>query len=351
MNSGFNREVRGMVLKGLTQTELARELSELKLPSYRINQIFAWLYQNNISNWEEMTNLPQELRHRLRENGYSLGILTLRQQLCDKRDGTVKYLLELTDKLTIECVYLPETGRETVCFSTQAGCALGCRFCATGRGGFQRNLTAAEMLEQPLLAARMAKCRISNLVAMGQGEPLANYDQVLKMVRIANDPQGMGIGARHITISTCGLPPGIFRMAREGIQVNLAVSLHAATDKLRDELMPINRQYPLGPLREACLDYIARTGRRITFEYAMIDGINDRTEDLNQLIRYLDGLLCHVNLIPLNPVPGLDWRRSPTKRVKSFASALIQAGVETTVRKERGADLAAACGQLQGSIQ
>lgn len=340
-----------MILKGLTRDELTRELDEFKIPSYRINQIFNWMYQKNVSGWEEMTNLPQELRHRLQEGGYSLGILRLLQQLSDKRDGTIKYLLELADKLTIECVYLPEADRNTVCLSTQAGCAMECRFCATGRNGLRRNLTAAEMLEQVLLIARLTGSRVNNLVVMGQGEPLANYDQVLKAIRIINDPQGLGIGARHITLSTCGLLPGIARLAGEALQINLAISLHAATDNLRNELMPINRQYPLGPLREACRKYIVRTGRRITFEYAMISGINDRDDDLKALISYLNGLLCHVNLIPLNVVPGLDWRRSPLARLRHFTAGLTHAGIETTVRKERGTELAAACGQLQGSLQ
>ena len=223
--------------------------------------------------------------------------------------------------------------------------------CATGQQGLIRNLNVAEIIDQPLRISRATGERISNLVAMGQGEPLANYDALLKAIRIFNDPKGMGIGARHITVSTCGLVPGIDRFAEEDHQVNLAVSLHAASDELRDRLMPINKSYPLQELMAACQKYITKTGRRVTFEYVMIAEVNDRQGDLNGLVRLLSGMLCHVNLIPFNPIPDSEFKRSRPQRVQDFATRLTQAGIETTIRRERGSDFDAACGQLQGKWQ
>ncbi|NLY73776.1 MAG: 23S rRNA (adenine(2503)-C(2))-methyltransferase RlmN [Firmicutes bacterium] len=336
-----------MNLKSLSSEELADYLTALGLPKYRSNQIFAWIYRRKVCSWEAMTDLPLELRRFLEDKGVSLGCLPVVSQVRDA-GGAVKYLFGLDDGETVEAVYLPEANRKTVCFSTQVGCGMGCLFCATGQRGMVRNLTPAEIVEQPLRISVLTGARINSLVAMGQGEPLANYDSLLKAVEIINDPRGMGIGARHITVSTCGIIPGIERLAREKYQVNLAISLHGADDQLRDYLMPINRKYPLEPLLEACRDYISRTNRRITFEYTMIDGINDRPSDLANLIKLLSGMLCHVNLIPFNPVPNSEFRRSGKERIQKFAAGLNRAHIKTTVRKERGGTLAAACGQLQG---
>jgi 23S rRNA (adenine2503-C2)-methyltransferase len=339
----------GLNIKGLSLKELQEYLRSFQLPSYRAAQIYDWLYQKKVAEWDEMTNLPIALRENLKEKGISLGNLLI---AAEERgtDGTVKYLFELSDQRTVESVYLPEPDRKTVCFSTQVGCAMGCVFCATGQCGFIRNLTVAEIVAQPLEASRQNEIRIDNLVAMGQGEPLANYENLIKAIYIFNDPNAFGIGARHITISSCGYLPGIYKLAEEPFQVNLAISLHAATDDLRDSLMPINRKYSLKDLMEACRYYLDKTGRRITFEYTMIDGINDRQIDLEHLIQLISGMLCHVNLIPFNPIPNSHFKRSSAKKVHEFAMALNEEHIEATVRKERGTDLSAACGQLQGKL-
>lgn len=336
-----------MNLKGLSLKELQEYLKSIGLPKYRANQIFAWMYQRKVCNWEQMTDLPKELRKFFQDSEVSLSCLSLISQI-RADDGTTKYLFSLDDGETIESVYLPEPDRQTVCFSTQVGCGMGCLFCATGQRGLIRNLTPAEIIDQPLRISEMTGTRISSLVAMGQGEPLINYDALLNAVKLINDPQGMGIGSRHITISTCGIVPGIRRLAGETFQVNLAISLHAADNQLRDYLMPINRKYPLEQLIEACREYLSRANRRITFEYTLIDGVNDRSVDLENLIRLLSGMLCHVNLIPFNPIPNSKLHRSKEERIGEFAAGLKQAHIETTVRKERGTELAAACGQLQG---
>ncbi|MGE5583065.1 MAG: 23S rRNA (adenine(2503)-C(2))-methyltransferase RlmN [Bacillota bacterium] len=336
-----------MNVKGLLLEELQEFLATLSLPKYRAEQIYSWIYQKQVCSWDEMTDLPKYLRQLFIEKQLVLGCLPLVSKIEDE-DGTVKYLFELEDHQTIESVFIPENERQTVCLSTQVGCGMGCRFCATGKNGWRRNLTTAEIIEQPLRITKLTGNRLNNLVLMGQGEPLANYEATLKAIKIINDPKGLGIGARHITISTCGLIPGIRRLAREPFQVNLAISLHAADDKLRESLMPVNRKYPLAELLSAVAEYIGITGRRVTFEYTMIDKVNDRPEDLRKLIKLLAGMLCHVNLIPFNPVPDSPFRRSKPERIRDFVSALTQANIEATVRKERGANLAAACGQLQG---
>lgn len=336
-----------MILKGLSLPELQDILTGLGLPKYRSNQIYAGMYRRQVCSWEEMTDLPKELRQVFQDKGFSLGCLSLVSQF-RADDGTTKYLFGLDDGETVESVYLPETQRHTVCLSTQVGCGMGCLFCATGQRGMIRNLSPAEIIDQLLSINRLTGVRINNLVFMGQGEPLLNYDSLLKAIRIINDPQAIGIGARHITISTCGIVPGIKKLAAEPFQVNLAVSLHAADNHLRDQLMPINRKFPLEQLIEACREYLSRTNRRITFEYTLIDGVNDRPIDMDNLIRMLSGMLCHVNLIPFNPIPNSTLRRSEAKRIKEFADGLKKAHIETTIRKERGSELAAACGQLQG---
>lgn len=336
-----------MILKGLSLPELQECLISLGLPKYRGKQIYDWMYQRKVCCWEEMTNLPKELRQAFQDKGISLGCLSIVSQV-RADDGTTKYLFELDDGATVESVYLPEVERHTVCLSTQVGCGMGCMFCATGQRGMIRNLSPAEIIDQLLQISRLTGTRISSIVVMGQGEPLLNYDSLFKAIKIFNDPQAIGIGARHITISTCGIVPGIKKMAEEPFQVNLAVSLHAADNQLRDYLMPINRKFPLEQLIEACRFYLTRTNRRITFEYTLIDEVNDRSIDLNNLIRLLSGMLCHVNLIPFNPIPNSILKRSKEDRIREFEVSLRQAHIETTIRKERGSNLAAACGQLQG---
>lgn len=336
-----------MNLKDLSLKELQDYLISLGLPKYRSNQIFTWMYRRKVCSWEEMTDLPKDLRRVFQANGVSLNCLSLITQV-GADDGTIKYLFGLEDGETVESVYLPEPDRHTVCLSSQVGCGMGCLFCATGQRGIIRNLSTAEIVDQPLRISQLTGTRISSLVVMGQGEPLVNYDSLLKAIRIINDPQAIGIGARHITISTCGIVPGILKLADEPLQVNLAISLHAADNQLRDNIMPINRKYPLEQLMDACRIYLSRTNRRVTFEYTLIDGVNDRHVDLKNLIGLLSGMLCHVNLIPFNSIPNSKFRRSKRERIGEFEAGLKKAHIETTIRKERGNALAAACGQLQG---
>jgi len=337
-------------IKDITLRELSDYLAERGIPAYRARQIFDWIYKKNVSGWHEMTNLPMDLRNQLERDGLSVGCLTVLAREASA-DGTVKYLFGLADGSTVESVYLPDEDRHTVCFSTQVGCPMGCLFCATGQNGLTRNLTAGEIIDQILRISKGEGVTVTNLVAMGQGEPLLNYDALMKAIRILHDPKGLAMGARRITISTCGIIPGVLKLSEEQLQVNLAISLHAADDELRNRLMPVNKKYPIAPLLEACQTYIERTGRRITFEYTLIDGVNDRSQDAANLIRLLRGMLCHVNLIPFNPVPGSPFKRSTPSQIHWFAAELNRAHIETTVRKERGTDLAAACGQLQGKYR
>jgi 23S rRNA (adenine2503-C2)-methyltransferase len=336
-------------IKGLFLAEIQELFGALGLPKYRAEQVYTWIYQKQACEWDEMSNLPKSLRQLLQEKAITLGSLIPIAQTKDS-DGTIKFLFKLEDQQTVESVFIPESERQTVCISTQVGCGMKCGFCATGQNGLVRNLTAAEIVDQSLNIIRLTGSRINNLVIMGQGEPFANYEATLKAVKLINDSKGMGIGARHITISTCGIIPGILKLAREPLQVNLAISLHAATDELRTQLMPINKVYPLAELMAAIRSYIDLTGRRVTFEYTMIDGVNDRPTDVEKLIQLLSGLLCHVNLIPLNPIGKLALKRSKPLRVRDFINALTEARIETTVRKERGTNLAAACGQLQSKM-
>jgi 23S rRNA (adenine2503-C2)-methyltransferase len=324
------------------------ELAELLEgePRYRLDQIWQGLYQN-LSSPAEMTNLPKGLRTTLSERLVpALGIIVRR--VSDNGD-TVKYLWELHDGKRIETVLMLYPDRVTVCVSSQVGCAMGCGFCATGQAGFTRHLTVGEIVEQVTVAAREARSmdrRLGNVVFMGMGEPLANEAAVWDSVERLHDD--LGLSARKITISTVGLVPGIRRLTERPLPVNLAVSMHAANDRLRDELVPINKRYPIDDLMSACADYLAVKGRRLSFEWAMIDGVNDRASDAAELAKLCRRfhLPAHVNLIPLNPTPGYPTVGSPLKRVHEFRDSLEALGVNATVRRNRGTDIDAACGQL-----
>jgi 23S rRNA (adenine2503-C2)-methyltransferase len=341
-------ESTALQIKELLLDELQIFLESLGLPAYRASQIFNWIYQKKVIEWDEMTNLPDKTIRQLVDLGVALNALAFDSQVT-AADGTTKFLFELSDRQRVESVLIPETERNTICFSTQVGCGMGCAFCATGKNGLTRNLTTAEIVDQIVRVEVITGKHLTNLVAMGQGEPLANYEALLKAIRIMNHPKGLGIGARRITISTCGIVPAILKLAQEPFQVNLAISLHAATDPLRNQLMPINKSFPLNELITASRSYIKATGRRITYEYTLINGVNDRPGDRENLIKLLAGMLCHVNLIPFNQIPDTEFSRSKTGVIKEFALALNQAGIETTVRKERGSLLTAACGQLRNS--
>jgi 23S rRNA (adenine2503-C2)-methyltransferase len=315
-------------------------------PRYRVDQLWDGLYQQ-LAEPSELTALPQALRRRLADEAPAA--LRPVAASVDETGATTKWLFALPDGVRVETVLMHYRDRSTVCVSTQAGCAMACGFCATGQAGFDRHLTTGEIVEQVVRAARDARGhdrRLSNVVFMGMGEPLANYDRVWPAVERAH--AALGLSARHLTLSTVGIVPGIRRLAGEELPVNLAVSLHAANDELRDELVPINRRYRLGTLMDACAAYLDAKGRRLSFEWALIDGVNDRRQDVIELTRLARSLplAAHVNLIPLNPTPGWPTRGTAPEGVRQFRDWLVDAGVNATVRQNRGTDIDAACGQL-----
>ena len=332
-----------------TRAELAALLAGE--PRYRVDQLFLGLY-GALCEPEELSTLPRALRARLAGAPELAPALTPVSETSADDAATTKWLFALEDGERIETVLMHAERRSTVCISSQAGCAMGCSFCATGQAGYRRQLTRGEILEQVVRAARRARSdgrRLDHVVFMGMGEPLANYERVFSaVVAIIDD---LGLAARHVTVSTVGIVPGIRRLANEPRQINLAVSLHAANDALRDEIVPINRRYPLGMLREACAAYIEQTGRRLSFEWALIDKVNDSGRDAAELAAIARPLGAHVNLIPLNPTPGYRVLGSPPARVRAFRDALGAHGVNATVRRTRGQDIDAACGQLAARLR
>lgn len=332
-------------ITALSRADLAGILAELGEPLFRTSQVVRWLYDRGVDGYEAMTDLPVSLRLRL-EQRFAFGSARIVERR-ESADGTRKYLVTFADGVSVETVGLPEGDRLTVCFSTQAGCAMGCSFCATGQAGLARDLTPGEMVRQVLLVARDFDRRVTNAVAMGQGEPFRNYEAVLAALRFMNAEDGMGIGARHLTVSTCGLLHGLERFATEPEQFTLAVSLHSAVQSTRDSLMPGVRGVSLEALRAAIVAYADATRRRPTLEYALAEGVNDTDAELRALMRFCHGMLAHVNLIPINPVAGAGLRRSASERARTFRDTLMAAGVEASIRVERGADIEAACGQLR----
>lgn len=322
-------------------------------PAFRARQVAEWLYKHKAADFEQMTNLPKALRERLAAET-RIGVLQQVGEQVSTDGQTVKRLFRLPDGQLIESVLMEyDDGRRTACISTQAGCAMGCVFCATGQMGFARNLSDGEIVEQAIYFARQLESegdRLSNLVLMGMGEPLHNYDNTLKAIHKLNAADGLNIGQRHITLSTVGLVPQIHRFADEGLQVGLAISLHAATDEARSALLPVNRRYPISDLMAEVRYYIEKTGRRVTFEWALIRGENDAVEQARSLGRLLKGTLCHVNMIPLNPTGGYDGAPSDPERVEAFRAELESFGVPATVRVRRGIDIQAGCGQLKAHV-
>jgi len=341
---GFPAEEIG--IKALGPGGLERLVALGGQPTFRAKQLTQWLYARGVASYDEMTDLPAQWRADLAES-VPLTIPSLVTRQVSDIDGTRKYLWSLADGVTVESVGLPTSDRLTVCFSTQAGCAMGCAFCATGAGGLTRDLAPGEMVDQVRLVGEDFGIRVTNAVAMGQGEPFANYDATLDALRLMNSKDGLGIGARHLTVSTCGLITGIRRFAQEPEQFTLAISLHSAVQATRDRLMPGVRGTSLSALRDEVARYAEKTGRRPSFEYALIEGVNDSPEELTALIDYTRGLLCHVNLIPINPVPDSPMRRSSIRSAEAFVRDLASAGTESSIRAERGADIDAACGQLR----
>ena len=335
---------------GMFPTELRQLMEDWQEPPYRGDQVFGWLYREAVSDFEQMTNLPKSLRQRLgRECTIGTGRELIRQT--DPEDGTVKFLFALEDGQAIETVLMYQDYGQSVCVSTQVGCQIGCRFCASTIGGLVRNVTAAEMIEQILTVQRslLPDKRVTHVVLMGIGEPLENYEETMRFIRLLHEPDGLNIGYRHITVSTSGIIPRIKCLAEEGIPVTLAVSLHAPNQELRTRLMPINKRYPLADLLDVCAYYRRRTGRRITFEYALMDDINDAPHHARELAEIARRLGAHVNLIPLNP-SGRGISGSPPEKVSRFQEVLRDEGVTVTVRKELGANIDAACGQLRRRV-
>ena len=340
-------------IKSRLFNELQDELREQGEPSYRVGQIMGWLYAKRVESFEKMTDLPHQLRTRLAKL-FAFDRLDMVRVL-GSRDTTRKYLFRLADGNLIESVLIPaspalygnKSDRRTICISTQVGCAYGCKFCASGLEGFSRNLRPNEILDQIIAVERESGEKIDNIVFMGMGEPLANLQNVMRAIQIINAPWGLGIGARHITVSTSGLAPQIKKLAEESLQIRLAVSLHGATDKVRDLIMPINRRYNIETLLSACDYYAARKKQRLTFEYILIAGVNDSDEQARFLSRHAYRLSAKVNLIPYNLVEGLQWSRPSRNRQEKFLSILREQGVAATLRREKGHDINAACGQLR----
>ena len=334
----------------LSKTELTNQIIAWGYPKFRASQVWDWLYMNYATDFEVMNNLPVALRQTLSEKA-TIGTLTVSAEQ-SSRDGTTKRLYQLPDGQLIEAVLMPyDDDRRTACISTQAGCAMGCVFCATGQMGFARHLSADEIFEQAIRFASILHAdgeRLSNVVLMGMGEPFHNYDESVKAVRRLMDD--LNIGARHITVSTVGLVPQIRRFADEGLQVRLAISLHAATDDERGALLPINKKWDLAQLMDACRYYIQKTGRRVTFEWALINGKTDTSDQAHALGNLLRGMLCHVNAIPLNPTAGYDGNPSSISNAQEFADILATYGIEMTIRVRRGIDIDAGCGQLKSNV-
>lgn len=340
-------------IREMSVEELTQIMTDLGEPSFRAKQLYEWIHKHNATEYAQMTNLSKALREKLSE-AYPLNgaesVAVDRSQ-----DGTRKYLLQLEDGATVETVGMPvafdedhvNVKRLTSCFSTQAGCPMACSFCATGHEGYVRNLTSSEMVEQVLAVQDDFGERVANVVAMGQGEPFLNYDNVLAAIRRMNTDPGMHIGTRKITVSTCGIVDGIHRFAREPEQFRLAVSLHAAKQRTRDQLMPKCSSQTLNDLQEALIDYNQQSGRRVTLEYMLINGVNDADADMDALAAFCDGIHCHVNLIPLNTVAGFEYQPSSRATMKRWMKSLNAVGIPTSIRNSRGFDINGACGQLK----
>lgn len=333
-------------IKSMTKSELIESFKELGFPKFRADQVYSWLHAKGAESFDEMTNISKDMRSTLLQNYYIYGV-TIEKKLVSAYDDTVKYLYRLHDGEYIESVLMHYHHGYTVCISTQAGCRMGCAFCATGMGGLARNLTPSEMLSQVTTAQRDNNIRISNIVLMGMGEPLDNFDNVMRFLDLVSDLDGVGIGMRHISVSTCGVVSRIEQLIDMKPQFTLSVSLHAPNDSLRSEMMPINRKWNVDTLLDACRRYAEATHRRISFEYSLIKDKNDTAECARELAGKLKGMLCHVNLIPVNTVKGNSFERSSPKQIESFIKILEGSGITATVRRTLGADINASCGQLK----
>ena len=332
-------------IKDYNLDDLKLELQNIDEKPYRAEQIFKWLYVEKVKSFDEMTNLSLELREKLKENFTICNFNILKKQVAS--DGTIKYLFDVLDGNAIESVVMQYHHGKTICVSSQIGCKMGCKFCASTGIKFIRSLTPGEIVEQIILAEQDTGEKISNVVFMGIGEPFDNYDNVVKAIKIINNPKGINIGARHISVSTSGLVPKIYDLAKENIQCTLSISLHACNNEKRSAMMPVNNKYPIEELIKACKEYTKLTNRRISFEYALAKDNNDNLDDAKELVKLLKGMLCHVNLIPINKIENGKFDKSSNENIIKFRNYLNDHGIVATIRRELGSDIDAACGQLR----
>ena len=332
-------------LRNLQLKEMEALIKSMGQPAFRAKQVFSWIYKG-VTDFGQMTNVPKALRDKLTEETY-IGRLNMLKVQKSKTDGTRKYLYELEDGNTIESVFMKYKYGNSICVSSQAGCRMGCRFCASTIDGLERNLTPSEMLRQVYKIQKISGERVSNIVIMGSGEPLDNYDNFVKFVHMVSDEHGLNISQRNITASTCGIVPNILRLAEEGLQITLALSLHGSNQEKRKALMPVANKYELPDVLEACDVYFEKTGRRTTFEYSLVQGVNDQPEDAKELISMLRHRNCHLNLIPVNPIKERDFKKPDRKNAEEFKNKLEKSGINVTIRRERGSDIDGACGQLR----
>lgn len=330
----------------MTLAELTEDIVSMGLPKFRAKQIFSWLHEKQVSSFSDMTNLSKELREQLKAR-YIIYDAVILRELVSEIDGTRKYLYRLEDGNTVETVLMKYKYGYSICISSQIGCDMGCSFCASTLDGCERSLRASEMLAQIYTVQRSLGIRVSHIVLMGMGEPLLNYDNMLRFLELITCEEGVNISARHISISTCGIVPRIYDLLETHPQYTLSISLHAPNDTIRTRIMPVNKKWSIEVLLQACRDYIARTNRRISFEYAMMSGVNDTDECAYELAERLKGILCHVNLIPANEVRENDYVRSSNERLKAFSDILQKQGITTTIRRTLGPDIEASCGQLR----
>lgn len=326
--------------------ELREEMENLGEKAFRSKQIYSWLHEKLVESFDEMTNLSKTLREKL-DREYEIKKVTVAAHQVSKVDPTEKFLFELSDGNRIESVLMKYNYGNSVCISSQVGCRMGCRFCASTLDGLERNLTTSEMLRQIYQIQKMTGERVSNVVIMGTGEPLDNYDNFVKFIHMLSDEHGLHISQRNITASTCGIIPNMRRLAEEGLQITLALSLHGSSQEKRKKLMPVANRYELADVLEACDYYFAKTGRRVTFEYSLVAGVNDRDEDARELTALLKKRNCHLNLIPVNPIKERDFKKPDSKKAAEFQNKLEKNGINVTIRRERGSDIDGACGQLR----
>lgn len=334
-----------MDILSLTSDEMREVFKENSMQAYRAAQVYEWLHKHLVSDYDEMTNLPKDMRESLKEH-FPVPVFSIERKAVSK-DGTAKYLFAMPDGDYVESVVMKYKYGYTICVSSQVGCKMGCAFCASALGGFKRSLSAGEILSQVYTAQKDLGQRISHIVLMGMGEPFDNYENITRFITLITDEKGQNLSMRNISLSTCGVVPGIKALAQKKLQLTLSISLHAPNNEIRNRLMPVNKKYDIDELLSACKEYINATSRRISFEYAMIDGLNDSDENARELASRLRGMLCHVNLIPINEVKESPFKPSSAERIASFTSVLEKRGITVTVRRKLGSDIDASCGQLR----